>query len=130
MSESQRPERTTVLRLFEQLARGNPHPLRAACSPEVSWWLPLGAQADREGVAEVERTLLDCLSAGGTVTESVIVAEDGTTAVVEQLVRRAGASTPATSVVTLRDGVVIAGRTYVDVAAWESGHGESDHGRR
>lgn len=50
----------------------------------------------------------------------ILVSGDGGTAVVEQMVHAptSQAMTPVTSVLQLRDGAIVAGRTYADVAAW------------
>lgn len=120
MNEVQASTRSEVMRLFGDLARGHGSPFRESCSSDVTWWLPLGPDSEHRGPADVERALIACLGAGDVVLESVVVAEDGSTAVVEQLIGRLGAApTPATSLIALTGGVVTAGRTYVDLAAWE-----------
>jgi ketosteroid isomerase-like protein len=124
MPSSHEHQRERLARLFEDLDQGIGTSLRDASAPDVSWWLPLGG-AEHRGVAEVEDALLSALTGRAAELQSVILGADGSSAVVEQLLRGAdGATTPATSVVTLRDGVVVAGRTYLDVAAWrDAGRG-------
>ena len=120
MSSSHDHRRDLVGRVFEDLGRGDGSSLRAASAADVSWWLPLG-DAEHRGLDDVESVLLTTLGHRDAVLQSVIVGEDGGSAVVEQLLTTADGSTPATSVLTLRDEVVVAGRTYLDVAAWQ-GH--------
>jgi ketosteroid isomerase-like protein len=118
MPSSHEQQRERLARLFEDLGQGSGTSLRDVSAPDVSWWLPLRA-AEHRGVADVEVALLSALTGRVAELQSVILGADGSCAVVEQLLRGAdGTTTPATSVVTLRDGVVVAGRTYLDVAAW------------
>jgi ketosteroid isomerase-like protein len=119
MTEAHVRHRRVVRRVFEELAHGNTAPLREACADDVTWWLPLGPRAEHRGATAVEQVLRDRLGRPGSVTGAVIVDEDGGPAVVEQLLQVGGRATPATSVVTVRDGVIVAGRTYVDVEAWD-----------
>ena len=120
MNESQTSTRDKVTRLFGDLARGLGGPFQESTSPKVTWWLPLDPNNEHRGPADVERALIACLGAGDVTLESVVVAEDGSTAVVEQrIARRGAAATTATSLISLTDGVITAGRTYVDLAASE-----------
>ncbi|MFS2293467.1 MAG: nuclear transport factor 2 family protein [Actinomadura sp.] len=122
MKTMQTAARDLARTLFDDLAAGRTGTVARACSPDVTWWIPLDG-ADHAGAAAVERALLACVGAeAGRVTlESLIASEDGSTVVVEQSVaREEGVATPATSVLSLEDGRVIAGRTYIDVADWDA----------
>jgi len=110
--------RALLARAFDDLGHGDATTLRDISAPNVSWWLPLGGSEHR-GITDVADALLSALAGKGAVTETVLLGADSRSAVVEQLGRdRRGSSTPVTSVLTLRDGVIAAGRTYLDVAAW------------
>lgn len=119
MPSSHEHQRELLVRIFEDLGRGSGRSLRAASAPDLSWWLPLGATEHR-GVEDVERVLLATLSGRNAELQSVILGADEGSAVIEHfLACDGGGTTPATSVLTLSDGTVVAGRTYLDVAAWD-----------
>lgn len=118
MPNSQEHQRQLIGRVFEELGRGTGTSLRDAVISDISWWLPLGTREHR-GVADVEQALITAFAGRDAELHTVILGADGSSAVVEQLLRSAdGATTPATSVLTLGDGGIVAGRTYLDVAAW------------
>jgi ketosteroid isomerase-like protein len=118
--------REVLAHLFADLATGSGATLRAACAPDVTWWLPTGA-GERQGVADVEGALLATFAQNGAELQSVVLGADGRTAVLEHLLHpEGGGPTPATSVLTLSEDRVVAGRTYLDVAAW-GGPGTVDH---
>jgi ketosteroid isomerase-like protein len=128
MASSHEHRREVLARIFEDLGRGSGTSLRDAAAVDVSWWLPLGPTEHR-GIADVERVLVSTLSGRAAELQSLALGANGTSAVVEQLVRvTGGGTTPATSVVTLRDGLVVSGRTYLDVAAWGGPDCEVDRG--
>lgn len=122
MQQNQPQVRSTLQHVFNDLAQRRTVRFRNACSPEVTWWLPLGSAAQYEGLPAVEAALLTNLlrDDARVALDSLIIAEDGLSAVTEWSITLPGAvTTPATSVLLLRsDGTITAGRTYVDVAAW------------
>ena len=119
MTSSHEHQRELLVRIFEDLGQGTGRSLRAASASDVTWWLPLRATEHR-GVDAVEAVLVATLAGRNAELQSVILGEDGRSAVVEQLLAcDGGGTTPATSVLTLSDGTVAAGRTYLDVAAWD-----------
>ena len=118
MPHSQEHQRELIVRIFEELGRGTGTSLRDASTADISWWLPLGTTEHR-GVTDVERALVTTLAGRQAQLQCVVLGADARSAVVEQLLGCAdGGTTPATSVLTLRDGAVVEGRTYLDVAAW------------
>jgi ketosteroid isomerase-like protein len=127
MPSSHEHQRERLARVFDDLGRGDGTSLRHACAPDVSWWLPL-EDTENRGISDVEKALVSALGGKEAELQSVILNVDAGSAVVEQLLRGTeGASTPATSVLTLRDGVVITGRTYLDVAAWRGVAEKAQH---
>jgi hypothetical protein len=103
--------------LFDDLVKGSGEALRAASAPGLTWWLPV-TPSEYHGVAEAERALLRMFAGTSAELQSVILGGDGRSAVVEHLLHpKDGGTTPATSVLTLEEDLVIAGRTYLDVAA-------------
>lgn len=125
MTHGHEHQREVLAHLFADLAAGSGAALRAACAPDVSWWLPFGDQ--HHGVAEVERALLPMFSGTTAQLQCVILSADGSSAVLEHLLHlEERRTTPATSVVTVREDRVVEGRTYLDVAAW-SDRREVDH---
>jgi hypothetical protein len=125
MSDGHDHRREVLAHLFAQLTAGSGAGLRAACAPEVSWWLPLDGSEHR-GVADVEGALLHTFADRGAELQSMILSADGSSAVLEHLLHlAAGHTTPATSVLTLSQDRVVEGRTYLDVAAW-AGLGGAD----
>jgi ketosteroid isomerase-like protein len=128
MAGSHEQQRERLARVFDDLARGNGSSLRDASAPDLSWWLPLG-RTEHRGIAEVEETLVRTLAGHAATLQSVVLGADGGSAVVEQVLQVGeGSRTPATSVLTLRDGMVQQGRTYLDVAAWGGVTEEEHHG--
>ena len=118
MTGSHDHQRELVARIFDDLGRGHGTSLRQASAPDVSWWLPLG-NTEHRGISDVENALVSILGGKEAELQSVVLGADSRSAVVEQMLRGTeGVRTPATSVLTLRDGVVVSGRTYLDVAAW------------
>lgn len=118
MTRIHEKQRELLARIFDDLGRGSGTSLRDASAPDVSWWLPLGTTEHR-GISDVEKALASTLGGKDAELQSVVLGADARSAVVEQVLRTArGATTPATSVLTLRDGVVVSGRTYLDVAVW------------
>ena len=84
----------------------------SACAPDVRWWTPL-ADDDAVGPTDSSAVLLrvvEPLQRPVQVT-AVVPSDDGTRCVVEM---RSAASPPqfVTSVLSLHDGKVAAGRTY------------------
>ena len=111
-------QRDVLAHLFADLAAGSGAALRSACTPDVSWWLPFG-DTEHQGVADVERALLRTFSGRTAQPQSLILSADGSSAVVEHLLHlEAGRTTPATTVLAIREERVAQGRTYLDVAAW------------
>ena len=118
MTSRHEHQRELLARIFDDLGRGSGASLRDASAPDVSWWLPLGTTEHR-GISDVENALVSTLGGKDAELQSVVLGADAGSAVVEQVLRvREGVTTPATSVLTLRGGVVVLGRTYLDVAAW------------
>ena len=118
MTATQDDRRAMLARAFDDLGRGDATALRDMAAPHVSWWLPLGGSEHR-GITAAADALLGALAGKDAVTETVVLGANTRSAVVEQLARDGkGNTTPVTSVLTLRDGVLVAGRTYLDVAAW------------
>jgi hypothetical protein len=127
MTGSHHHQRELIARIFEDLGRGDGASLRHACAPDVSWWLPLGSSGYR-GISDVEGALVSTLGGKEAELQSVVLGAACSSAVVEQLLQGTdGATTPATSVLTLRDGVVVSGRTYLDVAAWRGVPAKAQH---
>ena len=126
MSHDHEHRREVLAHLFADLATGSGATLRAACASDVTWWLPLRT-GEHQGVADVEGALLATFAEKAPELQSVVLAADGGSAVIEHLLHpEAGGTTPATSVLTFRDDRVVAGRTYLDVAAWGA-QGAGDH---
>jgi ketosteroid isomerase-like protein len=111
--------RELLARIFRDLGRGRGASFRDGAATDVSWWLPLGTTAEHQGISQVESLLVGTLGNRRAQLQSVILSANGVSAVVEQVLSVAeGATTPATSVLGLRDGVIVSGRTYLDVADW------------
>ena len=121
-------QRALLARAFDDLGHGDAAALRGICAPDASWWLPLEGPEPR-GISEVADALVSLLAGKEAATQAVVLGADSRSAVVEQLVRNPkGASTPVTSVLTLHDGVLTAGRTYLDVAAWRGDNTDAGTG--
>ncbi|GAB3878988.1 nuclear transport factor 2 family protein [Terrabacter terrigena] len=119
MTSTHDHQRALLARAFEELVHGDAAALGDISAPDVSWWLPLGGP-EHCGISNVVQALDRALAGKEVATQTVVLGADSRSAVVEQLVRVAkGVSTPVTSVLTLRHGLVAAGRTYLDVAAWQ-----------
>ena len=115
MSSDHQRHRELIAQIFEELGRGSGSALRRSSAADLTWWLPLDP-AEYSGIDDVERVLASTLVAEGGAVNAVILSPDGSTAVVEQLVRASdGTEAPATSVVVLHGGRVASGRTYLDV---------------
>lgn len=90
------------------------------CTPDVRWWTPLSLEPVSglpDTLAELERVL-------GPVRDpidvtAVVLDEEGTRCVVEMRAAAGKEGPPSfiTSVLTMRDGQVSAGRTYVATRA-------------
>jgi ketosteroid isomerase-like protein len=94
---------------------GDHDAVAAACAPDVQWWTPLtdeAANGPTDSSAVLHR-VLEQLQRPVQVT-AVVPSDDGTRCVVEM---RSAATPPAfvTSVLSLREGKVAAGRTYTDL---------------
>jgi ketosteroid isomerase-like protein len=91
------------------------------CTSDVRWWTPLNGETvsgPADARAELQR-VLEPLRRPIEVT-AVVPNEDGTRCVVELRSGVPAQDTPpalVTSVITLRDGKISAGRTYVDIKA-------------
>lgn len=104
--------------LAEELASawvaGNYERVSSACAPDVRWWTPATGDTvhGRTDAGSALRRALAPLVRPVAVT-AVVPSDDGTRCVVEM---RSSGSPPAfvTSVLTLHDGKVSAGRTYTD----------------
>lgn len=118
--DQRRRSRAAVGALLQALTAGHAADAVSACTGDAVWWLPSGADHDvpvREAVGQ----LLALVGPERSAEEPLIItSDDGELAVVEQVVQAplTAAATTVTSVLQLRDGVVFAGRTYADVAAW------------
>lgn len=128
MASSHEDQRALITRVFDDLGRGTGSSLRDLSAPDVRWWLPLG-DAEHHDIAAVEEALVRTLGGKASLLQSVILSADAGSAVVEQMLQVGeGATTPATSVLTLREGIVVEGRTYLDTAAWGAATGNGHHG--
>lgn len=128
MASSHEDQRALLARAFDDLGRGDGSSLRDISAPDVRWWLPLG-DTEHQDIAAVEGALVRTLGGKAGVLQSVVLSADARSAVVEQVLQIGeGATTPATSVLTLREGMVVEGRTYLDTAAWGSATGNGHHG--
>lgn len=118
MHDARSRTRTVVQVLLLGWLNGHGGFVALAGTSAVRWWTPF-SDAELGDVAEIERVLRGLLErvAGPVEVGAVIVAEDGTIAVVELSARTTtGATTLITSVLTMADGRVSHGRTYADVA--------------
>ena len=107
--------RSLVESLTSAWLAGDHDAVSAACTPDVRWWTPMADEAV-SGPADASaalRRVLAPLHRPVQVT-AVIPSDDGTRCVVEL---RSAATPPAlvTSVLSLRDGKISAGRTYSDL---------------
>ena len=94
---------------------GDHDAVSAACTPDVRWWTPL-TDEQPSGPAAANAALSQVLAPLQRPVEvtAVIPSDDGTRCVVEL---RSAATPPAlvTSVLSVRDGKIAAGRTYTDL---------------
>jgi ketosteroid isomerase-like protein len=94
---------------------GDHDAVAAACAPDVQWWTPLTDDAANGPIdsSAVLHRVLEQLQGPVRVT-AVVPSDDGSRCVVEM---RSAGSPPAfvTSVLSLCDGRVVAGRTYTDL---------------
>ena len=115
MEEARARARSLVEGLTSAWLAGDHDAVSAACAPDVRWWTPMADEVV-SGPADASaalRQVLAPLQRPVQVT-AVIPSDDGTRCVVEL---RSAAVPPAlvTSVLSLRDGQVSAGRTYTDL---------------
>ena len=107
--------RSFVADLTSAWLAGDHDAVAAACAPDVEWWTPLTDEAANgpNDSSVVLHRVLEQLQRPIQVT-AVVPSDDGTRCVVEM---RSAATPPAfvTSVISLRDGKVAAGRTYTDL---------------
>lgn len=122
--EGDRPRaRSRAEELTSAWLAGDYDTVAAACTPDVRWWTP-GTDGTRSGPSDVSAALRDVLAPlqHPVAVTAVVSNDDGTRCVVEM---RSAPPSPdmapafVTSVLTLRDGKVSAGRTYTDLR----GHG-------
>ena len=94
---------------------GDDDAVAAACTPDVRWWTPMADDAV-SGPVQASAALHQVLAPlqRPIAVTAVIPSDDGTRCVVEL---RSAATPPAfvTSVLSLRDGRIAAGRTYTDL---------------
>ena len=112
--------RRCVLELMSAWVAGDYDAVSERCTPDVRWWTPLSGEPVKglaDTLVELERVL-------GPVRNpidvtAVVLDENGTRCVVEMRTAVDGEETPSliTSVVTMRDGRVSAGRTYLATRA-------------
>lgn len=120
MTDAQDATRRAMVQLVEDLTGGRHDAVASRCAAEASWWLPLDG-GDALPAAQAGARLAGLLTSAESVEVSaLIVAPDGTRAVVELNATPHGAPQPttATSVLRLDGGLVSEGATYLDVAAW------------
>ena len=93
---------------------GDHDAVSSACTPDVRWWTPM--DDDASGPTDTSAALRQVLAPlqGPVEVTAVVPSDDGGRCVVEM---RSAASPPqfVTSVLSLRDGKVAAGRTYTDL---------------
>jgi ketosteroid isomerase-like protein len=110
--------RRVVQKLVSAWLAGDDESLSSACTPDVRWWTPLadGPTSGPTDAGAALRQVLGPLPQPVTVT-AVVPSDDGSRCVVEMRSAVAQHGPPAfvTSVLTLRDGRIAAGRTYSDL---------------
>jgi ketosteroid isomerase-like protein len=117
--------RSLVEDLTSAWLAGDYDTVSSACAPDVRWWTT-AAGGTADGPADTSAALRHVLAplAGPVEVTAVVPSDDGSRCVVEM---RSAAIPPdtqptfVTSVVSLRDGTVSAGRTYTDLRA-HGGH--------
>ena len=94
---------------------GDRDAVSAACTPDVRWWTPL-TDEEASGPADASAALHQALAPLQRPVQvtALVPSDDGNRCVVEL---RSAATPPAfvTSVLSLRDGKISAGRTYADL---------------
>lgn len=109
--------RSLVEELVSAWLAGDDDRVSSVCTPDVRWWTPVtdGTTSGPAGTSAALRQVLAPLRHAVAVT-AVVPSDDGSRCVVEM---RSAATPPAflTSVVSLRDGKISAGRTYTDLTS-------------
>ena len=108
--------RGCVLELVSAWIAGDYDTVSRRCTPDVRWWTPLSGKP----VDGLAGTLAELRRVVGPAPRpidvtAVVLDDDGTRCVVEMRAATGEEDTPSfiTSVLTLRDGQVATGRTYV-----------------
>ena len=106
--------RSLVQELTSAWLAGDDDGVSSVCTPDVRWWTPV--DDDASGPTDTSAALRRVLAPleGPVEVTAVVPSDDGGRCVVEM---RSAASPPqfVTSVLSLRDGKVAAGRTYTDL---------------
>ena len=111
--------RTRAEELVSAWLAGDYDTVSAACTTDVLWWTPATGEtaSGPDDTSAALRAVLAPLRRPVAVT-AVVPSDDGTRCVVEMRAATAPQDSPAsfmTSVLTLRDGKISAGRTYTDL---------------
>lgn len=121
MDDARFHARGRVLEVVSAWLTGDDDTVTAGCTPDVRWWTPMRDETvcGPDDVCAELQGLIEPLPRPLEVT-AVIPNDDGTRCVVELRSAVPTQETPpafVTSVLTLRDGQISAGRTYVDTKA-------------
>jgi ketosteroid isomerase-like protein len=115
MEGARSPALSVAQALVSAWLAGDDDTVSSACTPDVRWWTPLADEptsGPTDAGAALRRVLAPLLQP--VAVTAVVPSQDGSRCVVE--LRSAG-TPPAflTSVISLRDGKISAGRTYSDL---------------
>ena len=116
MNDPRSTARKAVEHLVAGWLTGDHAAVRGVCLPGVRWWSPLDDTSQGADVCTVLDGVLATVH-GRIDVAALLVSDDGSRSVVEMRTDAANGrpSSFVTSVLTLSDGRVAAGRTYVDL---------------